>query len=79
MKTKKTNKTQLIKGIQNLAFSLPLLFASPVVLHTAFQNPNHPWYVAVIGLGCILGFLAILFIFRGIRTVMQSMFTGKQI
>ena len=71
---KHTNKELLGKGIKYLAAALPLAFIGPSILFTAFNNQTHPFYIAVLLVGLLTCALAIFFIFKGISTLMKSLF-----
>jgi hypothetical protein len=73
-----TNKSVLAKGVKYLAGSLPLLFLGPVVITSAFKNENHPLYVYVLVLGIIIALAAMFLIFKGITTVLKSLFDGDK-
>ncbi|WP_428225036.1 DUF6095 family protein [Flavobacterium sp.] len=69
-----TNKELLVKGVKKLAFALPLLFIGPSVIFSSFKNQNHPFYIPVLGLGIIICGVSIFLIFKGIQTMMRSLF-----
>ncbi len=71
-----TNRKFLVKGIKFLALTLPLMFIGPVVINSAFKNPNHPFYYFVLGLGIFMCLTSMLLFFKGIQTLMKSLF-GK--
>ena len=73
-----TNKSVLAKGVKYLAGSLPLLFLGPVVITSAFKNENHPLYVYVLVLGIIIALAAMFLIFKGMTTVLKSLFDGDK-
>lgn len=73
-----TNKNILIKGIQYLSGALPLLFLGPIVINSAFNNQENPLYPYVLGLGIIIALAAIFLIFKGINTILKSMFDGDK-
>lgn len=73
-----TNKSILAKGVKYLAGALPLLFLGPVVITSAFKNENHPLYVYVLILGSIIALTAMFLIFKGINTVLKSLFDGDK-
>ncbi|KGO90635.1 DUF6095 family protein [Flavobacterium suncheonense] len=73
-----TNKQLLVKGIRYLAFALPLMFLGPSVIHSSFKNQEHPLYIPILGLGIIFCMLSIFLMFKGIQTIMKSLFDGKQ-
>lgn len=71
---KHTNKNLLGKGLKYLGGALPLAFLGPVILYSAFNNQDHPLYIPVLILGIIACIAAIFLIFRGIGTLMKSLF-----
>ena len=73
-----TNKVLLFKGIKILAITLPLLFMSPVIINSAFKNEESPLYFYVLGLGIIMALAAMFLIFKGITTLVKSMFDGNK-
>lgn len=73
-----TNKSVLAKGVKYLAGSLPLLFLGPVVITSAFKNENHPLYVYVLALGIIIALAAMFLIFKGITTLLKSLFDADK-
>ncbi len=77
MEPKRTNKELLGKGIQRMAISLIFMFISPVIIHSAFKNQNHPLYIPILILGLIGAGFAIFMAFKGLKTIMESMFGKK--
>lgn len=72
-----TNKEVLYKGIKILGYALPLMFIGPSIIHMSFKNQKHWLYIPVLGLGILLCILSIFLIFRGLKTIMKSLFDGK--
>lgn len=72
-----TNKEILSKGIKYLLFALPLMFIGPSVIFSSFKNQEHPFYIPILGLGIIMCLSAIYLIFKGIQTIMKSLFDGN--
>lgn len=72
-----TNKSILAKGVKYLAGALPLLFLGPVVITSAFKNEKHPLYVYVLILGILIALAAMFLIFKGINTVLKSLFDAE--
>ncbi|MFP9113627.1 DUF6095 family protein [Flavobacterium sp. RHBU_3] len=68
-----TDKKILMRGLRYLFAALPLFFIGPVVVNNAFQNKKHPFFMPILGLGCILCLIGMWFMFLGLRTVMSSM------
>lgn len=75
--TKRTNKELLGKGVQRMAIALIFMFISPVIIHSAFKNQDHPLYIPILILGLAGAGYAIFMAFKGIRTIMNSMFGKK--
>jgi hypothetical protein len=73
-----TNKSILAKGVKYLTGALPLLFLGPVVITSAFKNEKHPLYIYVLVLGILLALAAMFLIFKGINTVLKSLFDGDK-
>lgn len=77
MEPKKTDKELLGKGIQRMAIALIFMFISPVIIHSAFKNQDHPLYIPILVLGIINAGFAIFMAFKGLKTIMNSMFGKK--
>lgn len=71
---KHTNKILLGKGIKYLAGAIPLTGIGPVILYSAFNNQNHPWYIPILIIGLIACASAMFLMFRGISTLVRSLF-----
>ena len=74
METKRTNKEELFKGIKTMGISLVLMFLGPSLIYVAFSNSEKPLYIPILVLAFILCILAIYFAFKGLKTIMDSMF-----
>ncbi len=74
METKRTNKDVLVKGIKIMGLSLIFMFLGPTLLYVAFSNKEKPLYIPLLILGLIICGAAIFFAFKGIQTIMNSMF-----
>lgn len=71
---KHTDKKILITGVKYLALSLPLLFLAPYLITLGFINKTNVSFYLFFPIGLILGVAAGYFIFKGIKTIMKSMF-----
>jgi len=69
-----TNRKVLQKGVRYLAITLPLLFLGPIVIHSSLKNQGNPFFIPIFGLGCILCLLSMFLLFKGINTIMKSLF-----
>lgn len=65
-----TNKERLFKGIKFLAISLIVSFIAIYVISFSFVNKIY----TLTGLGVILMFFAIFLIYKGINTMIKSLF-----
>lgn len=74
----RTDKELLIKGLQRLALTAVLMFLAPVILWQAFKNEEHILFWPVLVVGILMGGYAVFLGFRGIMTIMDSMFGKKQ-
>ncbi|WP_194768567.1 DUF6095 family protein [Tamlana sp. I1] len=77
METNKTDKTVLAKGLKTLLFAVLCLFSGPILLSLAYSKPNSPFYYPLFIIACAVCILAIFLIFKGIKTIMDSMFNKK--
>jgi hypothetical protein len=69
-----TNKLLLSKGIKFIAWALPLYFIGPSVIYNAFINKHTAWHYLVLGIGIIACFFAIFLTFKGLKTILNSLF-----
>lgn len=69
-----TNKELLSKGVKYLAWALPLLFIGPSLIYNAFINKLNMWHYLVLGIGILICLSAVYFMFKGLKTMMQSLF-----
>ncbi|MAP81034.1 MAG: hypothetical protein CL526_08080 [Aequorivita sp.] len=74
MGRKHTDFDILKKGLKFLAFALPLLFLSPYLLTLSFLNKETFMFFVFLIFGLIAGAGAIYLLFKGINTIMKSIF-----
>ncbi|WP_418510193.1 DUF6095 family protein [Corallibacter sp.] len=77
METKRTNKTILVKGIRTMGISLLCMFLGPTLLYIAFSNQEKPLYIPILIVAILICILAIFLVFKGLKTIMDSMFYKK--
>ena len=77
METKRTDKDMLFKGMSKMLLSLICMFIGPTLLYIAFSNSEKSMYYLILSFGAIVCILAIYFAFKGIMTIMDSMFKNK--
>jgi hypothetical protein len=69
-----TDKKILNKGISYFAWALPLIFIGPSLIHNAFMNRHTAWHYLVLGVGIAMCIGAVVLMFKGLRTIIKSMF-----
>jgi hypothetical protein len=74
METKRTDKEVLTKGLKKMGVSLILMFLGPTVIYVAFSNQEKPLYIPLLILGILACVFAIYFAFKGLNTILDSMF-----
>jgi len=77
MKTERTNKDLLAKGLKKMGISLILMFAGPTLFYIITSNKEKPFYIPLLIISLVLCGGAIYFAFKGIQTIMDSMFGKK--
>lgn len=74
MNQKKTNKALLAKGVKTLLGTILLIFIGPTLTYIALSNQSKPLFIPLLIIGLACCFLAIYFMFKGIMTVVDSLF-----
>jgi len=74
METKRTNKEVLAEGLKKLGIALILLFSGPTLLHIVLTNKEKPFFIPLFIIAIIICALAVYFIFKGIKTLISSLF-----
>ena len=77
MKENRTDKQLLVKGLQRMGISLVLMFVGPTIVYLALSNKGKPLYIPLLILGIIGCTGAVYFAFKGLNTIMDSMFKKK--
>ena len=67
-----TNKEILNRGIKYAVIALPMFFIGPSIIHSAFKNQQHAFFIPVLGVGIIICILAAIYLFRALKTIMKS-------
>jgi hypothetical protein len=73
-----TNKHILTKGLKFMAWALPCYFIGPSIIYNAFQNKQSNWHYLVLAFGIVISFFAIYLTFKGLKTILNSMFDGNK-
>ncbi|MCF8273118.1 MAG: DUF6095 family protein [Flavobacteriaceae bacterium] len=74
MEEHKTNREILVKGLKTMGFSLACMFLGPILIHMAFSNKEKPLYIPILIISLAICSLAIYFAFKGINTILDSIF-----
>lgn len=77
MQENRTDKSVLMKGIKIMILALLSLFLGPIFLHLALSNKEKPLYIPLLIVGCLICITAIILMFKGINTIMNSIFKNK--
>lgn len=72
-----TDKEQLTRGLKKMVIALLMMFAGPTLFYIATTNKEKPLYIPLLIVSLILCASAVFFAFKGIQTIMKSMFEGK--
>ena len=75
--TKHTDKEVLTQGLKKMGISLVLMFAGPTLFFIVNINKEKDFYIPLLIVSFILCGLAIFFAFKGIQTIINSMFGKK--
>jgi hypothetical protein len=73
-----TKKELLDKGIKYMLYALPLMFIGPSVIYNAFINKKNVWHYLVLAVGIFLCLAAVSFLFKGIKTITDSLFNNDK-
>ncbi|WP_339894797.1 DUF6095 family protein [uncultured Algibacter sp.] len=74
MEENKTDRNILAKGLKTMGISLGAMFLGPTLVYIALTNQEKPLYIPILILAIIICGLAIFLAFKGINTIMDSMF-----
>jgi hypothetical protein len=74
----KTDKDLLVTGVKKLGYTVVLMFTAPVVIWQAFKNEGHIFYWPVLIIGIVLAIAAVFMGFKGISTIVDSLFGKKK-
>ena len=72
------NRIKFIKGLKKISLAIIFAFIGPFVIHQAFQNKNHEFYVYVLTLGLFIAGLSIALGFLGISNLVNSLLSGQK-
>ena len=70
----KTNRVILSKGLKQMGICLIFMFTGPTLLHLTLNNNEKPLYIYLLILSILICVLAIIFLYIGISTIVNSIF-----
>lgn len=74
----RTDMDVLTKGLKRLGICVFLMFTGPTLLHLALDNKDKALYIPLLIIALVLCVLAVVFLFLGINTVVDSVFKKKK-
>ena len=74
--TKRTDKTVLVKGIKYMGICAFLMFLGPSFLYFIMSNSDKGFYIPLLIIGILICIAAIVMLFLGIKTILDSMFNN---
>lgn len=74
----RTDKDILKKGIKRLVVCVTLMFLGPTMLHLTLSNHDKPLYIPLLIISILLCVSAIVMLFIGLNTIMDSIFKKKK-
>lgn len=72
--TKRTNKDVLAQGLKKMGISLVMMFAGPTLFYITTTNKEKPFYIPLLIISILICVGAVFFAFKGLQTIMRSMF-----
>lgn len=74
----RTDRNILTKGLKQMGICLILMFMGPTLLHLSLSNDDKPLYIPLLIVSILLCIAAIVLLFIGINTIMNSIFKKKK-
>lgn len=75
--TKRTDKEVLVKGLKLMGGSLACMFSGPTLIYISQTKLKAPIDTIMLIIAIIICGLAVFFAFKGINTILDSMFKKK--
>jgi hypothetical protein len=73
----RTDKEILSKGLKQMGICLVLMFVGPSLLFLALSNDDKPLYIPLLITSFIICIAAIVMLFIGLNTILNSIFKKK--
>lgn len=75
--TKRTDKEVLVKGIKIMLLTAILMFLGPTLFYIGMSNKEKALFIPIMIVVSIVLVLAVYFMYKGLKTIMSSMFGTK--
>ncbi|WP_170309944.1 DUF6095 family protein [Seonamhaeicola maritimus] len=75
--TKRTDREVLAKGLKTMGGSLACMFIGPTLIYISQTKLNKPIDTIMLVIAILICGLAVFFAFKGINTILDSMFKKK--
>ena len=75
--TKRTDKEVLVKGIKIMLLTAILMFLGPTLFYIGMSNKEKALFIPIMIVASIALVLAVYFMYKGLKTIMSSMFGTK--
>lgn len=75
--TKRTDKEVLVKGIKIMLLTAILMFLGPTLFYIGMSNKEKALFIPIMIVASIVLVLAVYFMYKGLKTIMSSMFGTK--
>lgn len=72
------NRIKFINGLKKISLAIVFAFTGPFIIHQAFQNKNHEFYIYVLTLGLLVAGFSIVLGFLGISNLVNSLLNGQK-
>ena len=72
-----TDKDVLVKGLKIMGLSVACMFLGPTLFYIAESNSEKALYIPILILAIVICIVAIYLGFKGLNTIMKSMFFKK--
>lgn len=73
----RADKELLIRGLKQMVVCLVLMFLGPFLIHTSLYNEDKPYHILLLVVSIILCIVAIIMLFIGLNTILNSIFKRK--
>ncbi len=76
--TKRTDKELLVKGIKMMLLTAVLMFLGPTLFYIGLNNKEKVLFIPLMIVATIVLILAVFLMYKGLKTIMNSMFGTKK-